>query len=204
MSIAMYLGFLATCAVLVAVPGPTATLIAANSLRHGLKAGLLNVAGTQLGLATMIAVVAVGLAPLVASMEHWFDLVRLAGAAYLVWLGWKLLTGRDGLGAERAARRPRLGFFMQGYMVLMSNPKALLLFGALVPQFINPSAPYLPQIALMGATAMVCGIVSDGAYALLFARAGHLLSARHLRAVSRGSGAILIGGGLWLALARGR
>ena len=204
MSLGVYLAFLAACAVLVVVPGPTVTLVAANGLRHGLRAGLLNVAGTQLGLATMIAIVAVGLAPLVAAIEPWFDLVRLAGAAYLVWLGWRLLVRPGGLGGSQAAQPPRGGFFLQGYLVFMANPKALLLFGALIPQFIDPSAAYLPQVALLGGTAMACAFLGDSGYALVFSRTRRLLTERRLRVASRGAGAMLIGGGLWMVLARGR
>ena len=89
------------------MPGPTVTLVIANSLRHGPRAGLLNVAGTQLGLAIMIGVVGIGLTSLIEVMGHWFDWLRLAGAAYLVWLGWKMFRstrcGRRGATSRRAA-----------------------------------------------------------------------------------------------------
>src|ERR1044072_2948561 len=91
MSPELFLAYIAACIVIVIVPGPTVTLIVANSLTHGTRAGLLNVAGTQLGLPGMIAPVVVGLASIIATMGVWFDWVRLAGAAYLVWLGIKLL-----------------------------------------------------------------------------------------------------------------
>ena len=86
-------------------PGPTVTLIIANSLTHGTRAGLLNVAGTQLGLAIMLGVLLVGLSSVIATMGVWFDYVRIAGAIYLVWLGWKLLARECGL-RRRSARRP--------------------------------------------------------------------------------------------------
>src|ERR1700730_15117974 len=104
MSIQLYLAYLAACIVIVIVPGPTTTLIIANSLTHGTRAGLLNVAGTQLGLADMIGIVLVGLASIIESMGFWFDWVRLAGAAYLVWLGWKLLRSPEAL--DRRGRTP--------------------------------------------------------------------------------------------------
>src|SRR5712692_8319559 len=91
MSAQLYLAYVAACFAIVIVPGPTVTLIIANCLRHGARAGLFNVAGTQLGLALMIAILCVGLASIIAGIGVWFDWVRLAGAAYLVWLGWKLL-----------------------------------------------------------------------------------------------------------------
>jgi threonine/homoserine/homoserine lactone efflux protein len=165
---------------------------------------MLNVAGTQLGLAVMIAVVLVGLASLIATMNWWFDWVRLAGAAYLVWLGVKLWRTPADLGEARAAPKPRGGFTLQGFLVILSNPKALLLFGAFIPQFVDPNGNYVGQVVLMGVTFMVIATVCDGAYAVLAGRAGKLLSRQRVRLVSRISGLFLIGGGAWLALVRSR
>ena len=142
MSLQLYFAFLAACVVLVLVPGPTVTLIVANSLAHGTRAGMVNIAGTQLGLACCIGIVLAGLASLIAAMGWWFDWLRLAGAAYLIWLGWKLLRATGSLESMTNAPKPRGGFFWQGFVVLMSNPKALILFGAFFPQFIDPAGDY--------------------------------------------------------------
>src|SRR5712672_194953 len=106
MSLELYAAYLVACLVIVIVivPGPTVTLIIANSLRHGTRAGLLNVIGTQLGLAVMIGVVGIGLTSLIEAMGHWFDWLRLAGAAYLVWLGWKMIRSSGQDGEMRAAK----------------------------------------------------------------------------------------------------
>src|SRR5262245_57773663 len=96
MSLELYAAYLAACLVTVMVPGPTASLTGANSLRHGTRAGVLNVAGTQVGLAMIVAVVGIGLTSLIEAMGHWFDWLRLAGAAYLVWLGWKMIRSSGG------------------------------------------------------------------------------------------------------------
>jgi threonine/homoserine/homoserine lactone efflux protein len=204
MALHLYLTFVAACAVIVIVPGPTVTLIIANSLRHGTRAGMLNIAGSQLGFACMIAIVLAGLASLINAMGAWFDYVRLAGAAYLVWLGIKLLRSSGSLAEMQNAPKPRVGFLAQGFLVAMSNPKALLLFGALFPQFIDPASDYVPQVLLLGITAMVIAFVFDSSYAVLTGRAGVLLSQRRIRLMSRASGLCLIGGGAWLALARSR
>ncbi len=74
------------------MPGPTVTLIIANSLTHGTRAGLLNVAGTQLGLAVFVGVLVIGLASVIETMGVWFDWVRFIGAAYLVWIGIRMLS----------------------------------------------------------------------------------------------------------------
>jgi homoserine/homoserine lactone efflux protein len=210
MSAQLYLAYLAACFAIVIVPGPTVTLIIANSLRHGARAGLLNVAGTQLGLAVMIAILCLGLASIIASMGVWFDWVRLAGAAYLVWLGVKLLRASDGIvesgggPATAPPRPPRSGFFLQGFLVILSNPKALLFFGAFIPQFVDPNGAYVRQIVLLGATFMAVATLCDGAYAVLVGMLGLKLSGRRMRLLSRASGGLLVGGGLWLALSRVR
>lgn len=199
-----YLAYVLTCFLIAVVPGPTVTVIVANSLAHGTRAGLLNVAGTQAGLAVMMGVLIVGLSSVIAAMGELFDWLRIAGAIYLVWLGWKLIRSPDLSKQEKSVSPPRGGFFVQGFLVLMANPKALLWFGAFIPQFVDPKGNYVAQIVLLGVTAMAVATVSDGAYALLTGRAGKLLSRTRIRLVSRLGGGFLIGGGIWLALTRAR
>ena len=202
MSLELYAAYLLACAVMVMVPGPTVTLIVANSLKHGLRAGLLNVLGTQVGEGLIIAAAGIGLASLIETMGQWFDWLRLAGAAYLIWLGWKMIRSSGTASDGALPRPPRGGFVMQGCVVALSNPKTLLFFGAFFPQFIDPAGSYGLQIAVMGITALAIAAVSDCVYALAAARAGHSLSAGRVRLLSRLSGGCLIGGGLWLAASR--
>jgi len=202
MSLELYAAYILACAVIALVPGPTVTVIVANSLAHGARAGLLNVAGTQIGLALMMAILVVGLSSVIAAMGWLFDWLRWAGAAYLVYLGWKLLRSPDAIDPEKAGVVPRGGFVLQGFLVLMANPKALLWFGAFIPQFVDPGGNYVGQIVLLGLTAMAVALLSDGAYAVVTGRAGAFLSKRRIRLVSRVSGGFLIGGGIWLALTR--
>jgi homoserine/homoserine lactone efflux protein len=203
-SIELYLAYLVACFVITIIPGPTVTLIVANSLAHGARAGLLNVLGTQFGLGLMMLILAVGLSSIIATMGVWFDWLRLLGAAYLIWLGWKLLRANGGLDAPGTAPLPRGGFVLQGFLVLLGNPKALLWFGAFIPQFVDPAGNYVPQIVLLGLTAMAAAAISDGGYAVLAGGAGRLMSKSRVRLVSRIGGLCLIGGGAWLALARSR
>ncbi len=203
MSLETYAAYLIACIVIIIVPGPTVTLIVANSLKHGTRAGLLNVAGTQFGLGIMVLVAGIGLSSVVAALGHGFEWLRLAGAAYLIWLGWKMFrsAGAD-LDGTAPAKPPRGGFFLQGALVALSNPKTLLFFGAFFPQFLDPARDHATQIAIMGTTALVFAALSDGAYALLSGKAGHLLSRNRVRLLSKLSGGFLVGGGLWLASTR--
>jgi homoserine/homoserine lactone efflux protein len=202
MSLELYAAYLVACLIVVLVPGPTVTLILANSIRHGTRAGLANVLGTQVGLAVMIGVVGLGLASLIEAMGHWFDWLRLAGAAYLIWLGWKMIRSAGIASATAPSRAPRGGFLLQGALVALSNPKTLVFFGAFFPQFIDPAHDHGLQILIMGLTAMLFAAVSDSAYALAAGRARRALSAQRVRLMSRVSGAFLVGGGMWLAFSR--
>ena len=204
MTLEIYLAYVLACIVITIVPGPTVTVIIANSLTHGTRAGLLNVAGTQIGLGLMMATLVVGLSTIIATMGWWFDWLRLAGAAYLIWLGWKLLRSKVSFENIQPPRPPKGGFVLQGLLVILSNPKGLLWFGAFIPQFIDPKGNYVTQIIVLGVTAMAVALVSDGAYAVLVGRAGSALSRRRVQLVNRVGGSFLIGGGIWLALTRSR
>ncbi len=205
MSLEVYLAFVAACIALALIPGPVVTLVIANGLRHGTRAALTNIAGVQAGLAIVIGIVAVGLTTLMATMGYWFDWVRFAGAAYLVWLGIKLIrVPVEGVNADEPPPPPRGGFFLQGFLVLLSNPKVLVFFGAFIPQFMDMSRDHFSQVALLGITFMITGAITDSIYAILAGRARKFFSARRTRLLSRVSGGFMIGGGVWLALTRAR
>lgn len=204
MSMEVYAAFLLACVVIAIIPGPTVTLIIANSLRHGARAGLLNVAGTQLGLAVMVTVASIGLTSLIAAAGHWFDWLRLAGAAYLVWLGIRMLRAEGITTAAGTPAPPRGGFLLQGLVVALSNPKILLFFGAFFPQFIDPDRNKLVQVAIMGVTALAVAAINDSVFAMLAGRAGQWLTETRSRWIARIGGACLVVGGVWLALARAR
>lgn len=205
MSLQVYLAFLAACIGLALIPGPVVTLVIANGLRHGTRAALTNILGVQAGLTIVIGIVAVGLTSLMATMGYWFDWVRLAGAAYLVWLGINLIRfPAEGVNADEPPPPPRGGFFLQGFVVLLSNPKVLVFFGAFIPQFVDMSKDHISQVALLGFTFMVTGAVTDSIFAILAGRARRFFSAQRTKMLSRVSGGFMIGGGIWLALTRPR
>lgn len=199
-----YLAYVAACIAVVIVPGPSVTLIIANSLRHGARAGLMNVAGTQAGLAIVLAILTAGLATIVTYLGAVFDIVRVLGAIYLIWLGVKLWRS-DGRLADlddSSGKSRKSGFFWQGFLVVLSNPKVLLFFGAFIPQFIDRAGDPMLQTLLLGGTFIAVAALLDGAYAMAAGHAGALLSRGRLRIVERVSGSLLIMGGVWLALDR--
>ena len=199
---ALLLSYTLACFLIVIVPGPTVTVIVANSLRHGARAGLLNILGTQMGLVVMMAILAVGMSAVVSGMGSLFEVLRLVGAAYLIWLGVRMWRSDGTLGTKEAAARPMGSFVVQGFIVIWSNPKALLFFGAFIPQFIDPAGSAAVQTILLGGIFMAVATIFDGLYALAAGGAGGWLSRERVRLTERISGTFLIGGGLWLALAR--
>jgi threonine/homoserine/homoserine lactone efflux protein len=200
----LYLAYVVACIALALLPGPNVTLLIANGLRHGTRAAMICLAGTQVGLAIVIAIVGAGLTTLMATMGYWFDWVRLAGAAYLIWLGIGMLRAKATFTATEDAVPPRGGFFLQGLLVLLSNPKVLVFFGAFIPQFVDMKGDHFSQVVLLGATFMVIAGITDAVYALLAGRARVFLSERRALLLSRMSGLFMIGGGVWLALTRAR
>ena len=203
MSLQVYLAFVVACIALAVIPGPNVTLVIATGLRYGTRAALISMAGTQVGLAIVLGVVALGLTTLMATMGYWFDWVRFAGAAYLVWIGIKLV--REPMEAPDAqAAPPRGGFFLRGFLMLLGNPKVLVFFGAFIPQFVDMEKDHLTQVAVLGLTFMATVAATDAVYALLAGRARTFFSARRTRLLSRASGGFMIGGGIWLALTRAK
>jgi homoserine/homoserine lactone efflux protein len=195
-----FLAFVLAATALALVPGPTVTVVIANSLKHGTRAGLLNVLGTQMGLAIWLGIAALGLGAAIKLMGVWFDVLRYAGAAYLVWIGIKLFLSKGDLALATNRARPNGSFFLQGFVVIMSNPKMLVLFGALIPPFIPQGGDVMRLTLQMGLTSMAIAAAGDTAYALMAGQAGAWLSQKRIRGIEIISGCCLIGGAAWMVL----
>ncbi|MEQ1769506.1 MAG: LysE family translocator [Devosia sp.] len=194
------LPYLLACFLLAIVPGPTVTVILANSLARGTLAGLSIVAGTQIGLIGMILVVALGLQAVIGFMAFAFDWIKLAGAAYLVWMGFNMLRSTGHLDAATASQKSYRRLVLDGFFVIWSNPKALIFLGAFLPQFVVEQQAAFPQVLMLGLFFMLIAGASDSVYAVLGGQARGLLSAGRVRLLSRVSGVVLMAGGIWLAL----
>lgn len=176
----------------VATPGPTTLLTLNHSARHGLGAALPGIAGAVLSDFVLIAAVAAGLGGLLTTSATVFELLRWTGVAYLGWLGWRLLCSRDTL--STSARHPRLeAMFRHSFTVAVTNPKGYLFFSALLPSFIDTTAPLWPQYTLLAIVfAGVDGAVLF-AYALAGAAGARRFSGPHaLHRLSRASGLALL------------
>jgi threonine/homoserine/homoserine lactone efflux protein len=200
-SVATLLPYLGACFLLAIVPGPTVTVIIANSLARGTKAGLAIVAGTQAGFLAMTFVVALGMEALVAFMGWAFDYIKLIGAAYLVYLGWNMLRSNGELGqGEVKTERSNVRIAVEGFLVILTNPKVLIFLGAFLPQFVDVSQPAFPQVMILGIFFMLVAGTTDAIYALVAGRARGLISAQRVKLVSRASGLVLMVGAVWLAM----
>lgn len=161
---------LAALALLV-VPGPSVLYIVTRSIDGGRAAGLVSVLGVHTGTLAHIAAAAAGISALLMSSAVAFNMVRYAGAAYLIWLGINRLLGRQDDGGPRVARERRLSrVYVQGILVNVLNPKTALFFLAFLPQFVDVSrGAALAQTMFFGVLFVALGLLSDGLYALLAA-----------------------------------
>jgi threonine/homoserine/homoserine lactone efflux protein len=182
-----------------ATPGPNMLLVMSNSARFGLRAAVATMAGCLTALLTMLSISAAGLGALLHAFPTVFDALRLAGAAYLAYLGvqnWRSPVQQDMPGTNRPVNltaRPA-ALFRQGLMVAASNPKALLFAAAFFPQFIKPQAATLPQLIILLATFSVIEIAWYFVYAISGKRlSSYLQSASILRAFNRLTGGVFIG-----------
>jgi homoserine/homoserine lactone efflux protein len=195
-----YFAFIIAATALAIVPGPTVTVIIANSLKYGTRAGLMNVLGTQVGVLIWLGIAALGLGAAIRYMGVWFDLLRYVGAAYLVWLGVKLFRSKGDLAFAAERARPNGSFMLQGLVVILSNPKMLVLFGALIPPFIPQGADVMQSTLKLGITFAAIALLGDSTYALLAGSVGKWLSRKRLRWLEVVSGSCLIGGAAWMVV----
>ncbi len=197
----LFSAFLLITAVLVIVPGPIVTLVIATGASRGIRAALQTVIGTTLGNAVLLACIALGLSWILKTSAEVFDYLRWAGAAYLIWLG--IQAWRHAGAATEAAPPGAHVHAWRGFVVAITNPKTIAFFTAFLPQFIDPALPLARQLIVMCAVSVVLAGFLDAAWGVAagLGRAW-LVKPKHNRLLGRLSGAVLIGGGIWLSLAR--
>ena len=192
----LYLGVLA--AFFATPPDTSQLLIISNSLRHGLRRSLATVAGDLSANTLQMSAAAFGLTALVATSADALWVVKWLGVAYLAWIGLQLILRADAAPADR----PKTGsghLFRQGFLTSSANPYAVVFFGALFPQFIDPTRPVMPQLLILGVTYLVV----DGAILILWAWAatrtlGRIKNLTGPR-INRISGALMIAAATLLA-----
>ena len=191
---------------LILIPGPNVLFVISRSLQLGRAAGLAAVVGGALGIYAQVIAVALGIGALVQRSAAIFAVIKLAGAAYVMYLGVQAVRRRRSLQAaldRPVEQRSTARMLRDGFIVGVTNPKAIIFFAAVLPQFAAPSAGHLQlQLLLLGAVFMGIALVSDSMWAIAAgtARAWFARSPRRLELVGGTSGLVMIGLGASLAL----
>jgi threonine/homoserine/homoserine lactone efflux protein len=204
-SSSQWLAFLVASVLFIQVPGPSLLFTIGRALTVGRREALLSVVGNALGLVAQVGLVALGLGAIVAASAAAYTVVKLAGAAYVVWLGVSAIRhrsrGRAVLENHEPTAEPRAHAVRTGFVVGVTNPKTIVFFVAFLPQFTSSSGPAALQLALLGVVFGVLAVCSDSVWALgagkardWFARKPHRLDK-----LSAAGGGMMIALGLTLA-----
>jgi len=199
MDLTTWLAFLLASTLIAVSPGPGAATSMSAGLRHGYWAALRAIGGLQSALLIQLSVVAAGLGAVLSASTTAFSIMKFVGAAYLIWLG--IQKWRDipkGIDDENIVKGE--GLFLQGLLVNLTNPKAIIFIAALTPQFIDPAKPQWLQFLIMAAT--MCGVdtVVMSGYALLATRLRRRLhDLRSMKIQNRFFGGVFVGAGVLLA-----
>jgi threonine/homoserine/homoserine lactone efflux protein len=201
--------YVATVFVISAIPGPNMLLIMTHSARFTLRSSIATMAGCLTALLIMQSISAAGLGVFLTAWPALFNVLRVAGAVYLVYLGIKSWRAPVAVPADGSAPAPvkigrsPLALFRHGFLVASSNPKALLFAIAFLPQFISASTPKLPQFAILIATFVVIEVSWYFIYAAFGSRIGEQLRSQNVAKIfNRLTGGIFVGFGAMLALVR--
>jgi homoserine/homoserine lactone efflux protein len=208
MTVRILLLYFATWLLVALTPGPAVLCSVSQSTRYGFRSSIAGISGIQLGNLVFFVCIACGLGTLLAKAAGAFTVLRFIGAVYLVYLGARIILSsfrRSGLKtAQPAATLPaHRGLFLQGLLVQLTNPKALLFVSALLPQFIDPQRPAMPQLVILVLTTIAVDSVVLSSYAFAVHRGVRSFRASRLSAwLERVFGAVLVLFGFRLLLSR--
>jgi threonine/homoserine/homoserine lactone efflux protein len=200
------LGFGLAALVVIVIPGPSVVFVVGRAVSYGQRVALASVLGNSLGFFGVMTLVALGLGSIVGKSIVVFTVIKLLGAAYLVYLGVQALRHRHEMQVVSAAPRTplsRTAAIRQGAVVGVSNPKGYLLFGALLPPFVDPDRSAVPvQMFLLGSLAVAIGVVCDTTWAAAAGRARDWFAGSPRRGSTLGAigGFSMIGLGVGMAL----
>ncbi|MFG2005059.1 LysE family translocator [Spirillospora sp. NPDC048911] len=199
--------FTATTIVALITPGPDMLFVLGCGVRGGARAGLLATVGVITGDALYVAAAAAGLAVLLTTFPVVFTVIRIAGAAYLIYLGVQMIRNRNSGAAEEKIGGGMSGrrAFLNGVVSSAANPQTFTFMVAFLPQFIDPAAgPVWLQFAVLGAILIVLEFVADGTVGVLAGRIGGWLRGRQAvrRRIDAATGTVFIGLGVTLAAER--
>ena len=196
--------FVPACFALNMAPGPNNLLSVSNATRYGFRRSCLAGAGRLAAFAGMIALASAGLAAVLHTSEMLFTLIKTAGALYLFYLAWQLWCAQPG--EQAAVEAPVAGWWQlarQEFFVAAGNPKAILIFTAFLPQFVDPAGPVGAQFLVLGVLFLLLELVALAAYAWMGARMPKWFAhPRGKRIFNRCGAGLLAGAGMGLLLSR--
>ena len=208
MSFDTWVYYLIAVLILTASPGPSSLLCMTKGVQSGFKLSIFTALGSLTAITGILTLSFTGLGVIIASSEMVFNVIKWTGAAYLIFLGWKSLRSSqqdyDQLPGQesdsKAVRESILSHYVSGFIVGASNPKAILFFTALFPQFIDPSLALLPQFAVFASTFAVMELSWLLVYAYLGAKSSNWLFAKgRAKVFNRVTGGVFIGAGALLS-----
>ncbi|MTD29050.1 LysE family translocator [Erwinia sorbitola] len=205
MTLQLWLAYTGVIAALIAIPGPSALISMTHGLRYGRKQALATVTGGVLAAMMLMTASALGLGAILAASTTAFTVLKVVGAAYLIWLGiaaWRDNSEPTAVNATEMEEAPgAFRLFRKGFMVGISNPKDLLFFAALFPNFIDASQPHAMQFATLAITWAVLDLSIMFSYACAGRRlSGVFSNARRLRILNRSTGSLFVFAGGALAI----
>ncbi|MDK3019151.1 LysE family translocator [Pseudodonghicola flavimaris] len=206
MPLDLWLTFVAAATALLLIPGPTVLLVLSYALSKGRGVAVASATGVALGDFIAMTASLLGLGALVMASATLFTVLKWIGAAYLLWMGWKLFRSAPASGIQALSRVSDItarGVFRHAAAVTALNPKSIAFFVAFVPQFLRPELPLLPQFAILIATFVTLAALNALAYALLADRLRRLIGRpRVITGLTRSGGLTLMGMGLATAFLR--
>lgn len=201
MSLSVWLGFLLAAILIAVTPGPGAVISMSSGMRYGYWAALRAILGLQTAIVAHLLIVAIGLGALLATSETAFGIMKFGGAAYLIWLGVQKWRAQPEVLETEGVAAPLKNLYMQGVLVNLTNPKAIVFIGALVPHFIDPAQPQVPQYLIIAITLCLTDILVMSVYALAAVRiAGMFRDGRAMQRQNRIFAGLFISAGAALAL----
>ena len=203
MELHVYLAFVVATTIMIALPGPSVLLTVAHSVSFGWQYALSTVAGATMGIAVQLLVAAIGLTSLLNVVAEAFDWLRWAGAAYLIYLGFKQWRSASEPLEFDTSSVSKTNLFVQGLVVTIPNPKSLIFIAAFLPQFIDAARPLGLQFTFIVPTFLVITFTITSVWALVAGNVRVFLrSQRAFQSVLRTAGGLMIIAGMGLALAR--
>jgi threonine/homoserine/homoserine lactone efflux protein len=201
MTFQIWLAYISAVLILMITPGPSQLLMLSNSLGSGFRKSIATVAGDLTANSTQMTIASVGLVSILYASQYTFMIIKWLGVAYLVYMGVRLIMRNQSEKViEQEQTKSIKTLYMQGFITSTSNPKAIIFFAALFPQFLNPNEPVAMQLLVLGLTYITIDGIFLSVYGLFANWIAQRFKGQITRNLDRISGSFLIGAAILLGL----